>query len=41
MTDICTTLIAFTGVLVMILAMLAWLVFLPSVGLLWVLGWLA
>ena len=36
-----TTVIAFAGGLMMILAMLAWVVFLPSVGLLWILGWLA
>lgn len=41
MTDISTTVIAFAGGLMMILAMLAWFVFLPSVGLLWLLGWLA
>jgi hypothetical protein len=33
-------LVAFTGGLIVILAALAWLLLLPTVGLLWMLGWL-
>lgn len=41
MTDLLADAIVAAFSLLIILAALAWVVFLPSVGLLWLLGWLA
>lgn len=41
MSDLTTAVIAFAGALAMAWLALAWFVFLPSVGLLWLLGWLS
>jgi hypothetical protein len=40
MGDFCMTVVAFAGGLVVALATLAWVTFLPSIGLLWLFGWL-
>ena len=41
MSDFLTAVIAFAGGFALAWSLVAWFVFLPAIGLLWLLGWLA